>query len=120
MSSGYTVADLPRFAAVWLAVSVVVGPLPWCGGRRLGTAAADVRPYRRRGAAGRAPLAAEAILRLIQVEAWTGLDLARTDIQVGLIELAAAGVLPAVLAPAGERSARLPGRGDRHRGRNAS
>jgi hypothetical protein len=48
-------------------------------------------------------LAAEAILRLIQVEAWTGLDLARTDIQVGLIELAAAAVIPAVLLSPGER-----------------
>lgn len=48
-------------------------------------------------------LAAEAILRLIQVEAWTGLDVARTDIQVGLIELVAAGMLPAVLLAPGER-----------------
>ena len=48
-------------------------------------------------------LAAEAVLRLMQVEAWTGLDLARTDIQVGLIELAAAAVLPVLLLSDGER-----------------
>jgi hypothetical protein len=99
---GYTVADLPRFAAVWLAVSVVVGPLLGAAG---GTWARPRRPLDRIGAVAllAGTLAAEAILRLIQVEAWTGLDLARTDIQVGLIELAAAGVLPALLLSRGER-----------------
>ena len=90
------------FAGVWLAVSVVVGPLLGAAG---GAWARPRRPFDRIGAVGllAGTLAAEAILRLIQVEAWTGIDLARTDIQVGLIELAAAGVLPAVLLSRGER-----------------
>jgi hypothetical protein len=99
---GNTVADLVRTAGVWLAVSAVVGPL-------LGVAGgAWVRPraaWHRVGAVGllAGTLAAEGILRLIQVEAWTGLDPTRTDIQVGLIELAAAVALPAVLLSNGER-----------------
>lgn len=99
---GYTVADLPRFASVWLAVSVVVGPLLGAAG---GAWARPRRPFDRIGAVAllAGTLAAEAILRLIQVEAWTGLDLARTDVQVGLIELAAAGVLPILLLSRGER-----------------
>ena len=100
--AGTAPADLVRFAGVWLAVSVVVGPL-------LGAAGGAWRRPRRRfdriGAVAllAGTLAAEAILRLIQVESWTGLDLARTDIQVGLIELAAAVVIPAVLLSPGER-----------------
>jgi len=99
---GYTVADLPRFAAVWLAASVVVGPLLGAAG---GAWARARRTFDRIGAVAllAGTLAAEAILRLIQVEAWTGLDLARTDIQVGLIELAVAGALPALLLSRGER-----------------
>jgi uncharacterized protein DUF6518 len=99
---GYTVADLPRFAGVWLAVSVVVGPLLGAAG---GSWARPRRAFDRIAAVAllAGTLAAEAILRLIQVEAWTGLDLARTDIQVGLIELAAAGVLPALLLSRDER-----------------
>ena len=100
--AGNTVADLVRSAGVWLAVSVVVGPLLGAAG------GAWLRPrasWHRVGAVGllAGTLAAEAILRLIQVEAWTGLDLARTDIQVGLIELGAAAVVPAVLLRRGER-----------------
>ncbi|HEY8178977.1 MAG TPA: DUF6518 family protein, partial [Candidatus Limnocylindria bacterium] len=99
---GYTVADLPRSAGVWLAVSVVVGPPLGAAG---GAWARPRRPFDRIGAVAllAGTLAAEAILRLIQVEAWTGLDLARTGIQVGLIELIAAGVLPLVLLSPGER-----------------
>ena len=99
---GYSVADLVRFAGVWLAVSVVVGPLLGAAG---GAWRRPRRTFDRIGAVAllAGTLAAEAILRLIQVEAWTGLDLARTDIQVGLIELAAAAVIPAVLLSRGER-----------------
>ena len=99
---GYTVADLTRSAGVWLAVAVVVGPLLGAAG---GAWARPRRPFDRIGAVAllAGALAAEAILRLIQVQAWTGLDLARTDVQVGLIELAAAVVLPAVLLAPGER-----------------
>ncbi len=100
--AGNTVADLVRSAGVWLTVSVVVGPLLGAAG---GAWARPRRRFDRIGAVAllAGTLAAEAILRLIQVEAWTGLDLARTDIQVGLIELAVAGVLPAVLLSRGER-----------------
>jgi hypothetical protein len=100
--AGNTVADVARSAGVWLAVSVVVGPLLGAAG---GAWARPRRAFDRIGAVAllAGALAAEAILRLIQVEAWTGLDLARTDIQVGLIELAAAAVLPAVLLSPGER-----------------
>ena len=100
--SGYSVADLVRSAGVWLAVSVLVGPLLGAAG---GTWARPRRALDRIGAVAllAGTLAAEAILRLIQVEVWTGLDLTRTDIQVGLIELAAAAVLPAVLLAPGER-----------------
>ena len=68
---GYSVADLPRFAAVWLAVSVVVGPLLGAAG---GAWARPRRPFDRIGAVAllAGTLAAEAILRLIQVEVWTG------------------------------------------------
>jgi hypothetical protein len=100
--AGNSVADLVRTVGVWLAVSVVVGPLLGAAG---GAWARPRKPSYRIGAVAllTGTLAAEAILRLIQVEAWTGLDLARTDIQVGLIELAAAAAVPAVLLPAGER-----------------
>jgi len=99
---GNTVAELVRSAGVWLAVSLVVGPLFGAAG------GAWRRPRSRFGRIGAVALlagtlAAEGILRLIQVEAWTGIDLARTDIQVGLIELAAAAVLPAVLLSDGQR-----------------
>ncbi|HEX5578553.1 MAG TPA: DUF6518 family protein [Candidatus Limnocylindria bacterium] len=99
---GNAVADLVRTAGVWLAVSVVVGPLLGAAG---GAWVRPRAPRHRIGAVGLLAgiLAAEAILRLIQVEAWTGLDLARTDIQVGLIELAAAVVVPAVLLRPDER-----------------
>jgi Family of unknown function (DUF6518) len=99
---GNTVADLARPAGVWLAVSAVVGPLLGAAG---GAWARPRRAFDRIAAVAllAGTLAAEAILRLIQVEAWTGLDLARTDIQVGLIELAAAVVLPAVLLAPRER-----------------
>jgi Family of unknown function (DUF6518) len=99
---GNTVAELVRSAGVWLAVSAVVGPL-------FGAAGGAWRRARRPLARIRAvallagTLAAEGILRLIQVEAWTGIDLARTDIQVGLIELSVAAVLPIVLLSDGER-----------------
>ena len=88
---------------MWLAVSVVVGPLLGAAGGRLEHGPGGT--FDRIGAVAllAGTLAAEAILRLIQVEAWTGLDLARTDIQVGLIELAAAAVIPAVLLSPGER-----------------
>ncbi|HKO32432.1 MAG TPA: DUF6518 family protein [Candidatus Limnocylindria bacterium] len=100
--AGNTVADLARSAGVWLGVSVVVGPLLGAAG---GAWARPRRPFDRVGAVALlgGTLAAEAILRLIQVEAWTGLDLARTDIHVGLIELAAAVVLPILLLSRGER-----------------
>ncbi|HEX6474044.1 MAG TPA: DUF6518 family protein [Candidatus Limnocylindria bacterium] len=99
---GFSVADLMRSAGVWLAVSIVVGPVLGAAG---GAWRRPRRPLHRIGAAAllAGALAAEGVLRLIQVEAWTGLDLARTDIQVGLIELAAAAVLPAVLLSSGER-----------------
>jgi hypothetical protein len=99
---GNSVADLVRTAGVWLAVSVVVGPLLGAAG---GAWAEPGAPWPRVAAIGLLAgcLAAEAILRFIQVEAWTGLDVARTDIQVGLIELAAAAIIPFVLLPAGER-----------------
>ena len=89
-------------AGVWLAVSAVVGPLLGAAG---GAWARPTAPWHRAGAVGllAGTLAAEGIVRLIQVEAWTGLDLARTDIQVGLIELGAAAVLPAVMLGRGER-----------------
>lgn len=100
--AGNEVADVARSAGVWLAVSVVVGPLLGAAG---GAWARPRGAFDRIGAVAllAGTLAAEAILRLIQVEAWTGLDLARTDIQVGLIELAAAAVLPAVLLSPGDR-----------------
>lgn len=100
--AGNEVADVARSAGVWLAVSVVVGPLLGAAG---GAWARPRRAFERIGAVAllSGTLAAEAILRLIQVEAWTGLDLARTDIQIGLIELAVAAVLPAVLLSPGER-----------------
>ena len=99
---GNTVAELVRSAGVWLAVSVVVGPLLGAAG---GAWVRPSAPWHRVGAVGllAGTLAAEAILRLIQVEAWTGLDITRTDIQVGLIELGAAVVIPAVLLGRGER-----------------
>lgn len=99
---GNTVADLVRNAGVWLAVSVVVGPALGAAG---GTWARPRGPRERIGAVAllAGTLAAEGILRLIQVEAWTGLDLARTDIQVGLIELAVAAILPVVLLSDGQR-----------------
>lgn len=99
---GNTVADLLRSAGVWLAVSVVVGPLLGAAG---GAWSRARRPVERIGAVGllAGALAAEAILRLVQVEAWTGIDLARTDIQVGVVELGVAAVLPLLLLSPGER-----------------
>jgi hypothetical protein len=99
---GNTVADLARLAGVWLAVSVVVGPLLGAAG---GAWARPRRAFDRIGAVGllAGTLAAEAILRLVQVEAWTGIDLARTDIQVGMVELGVAAVVPLLLLSTGER-----------------
>ena len=110
---GNTVADLPRSPACGWRCRWSSGR---CLVRREGAWARPRRPFDRIGAVAllAGTLAAEAILRLIQVEAWTGLDLARTDIQVGLIELAAAAVIPAVFSPR-RTAARLPGHGGRDR-----
>jgi hypothetical protein len=100
-AGGNEVADLVRMAGAWLLIAAVVGPL-------LGVAGAV---WSRGDARGRGLavsllgglLLAEAAQRLIQVEAWTGLDLARSDIQVGLVDLAAALLLPALLLRGMER-----------------
>ena len=99
---GYSVADPLRSAGVWLAVSVVVGPVLGAAG---GAWARPTASWHRVGSVGLlcGALTAEGILRLIQVEAWTGIDLARTDIQVGLVEIAVAAALPALLLSPGER-----------------
>jgi hypothetical protein len=98
--AGNSVGDLARVAGVWLAAAFMVGPALgacgaiWVGHRRWRVAA---------GAALPGVLLAEACQRLIQVEAWTGLDLTRTDIQVGIIETAAGLLLPLLLLRRGER-----------------
>jgi hypothetical protein len=101
-AAGNSVADLARVAGVWLAAAFMVGPaLGACG-------AVWASHGHWRVAAGAAlpgVLLAEACQRLIQVEAWTGLDLSRTDIQVGIVETTAGLLLPALLLGRGERAA---------------
>jgi hypothetical protein len=100
-ATGDGFANLERLVALWLVAAAVVGPAFGA----FGALWAD------RGSRWRAPAAgalvgavlAEALFRLVQVEAWTGLDLARTDIQVGLVELAAGIAAPLVLLRPHER-----------------
>jgi hypothetical protein len=98
---GNEVADLARVAGAWLVIAAVVGPVlgaagaAWSGGdaRSRGLAVSLLGGL----------LLAEAAHRLIQVEAWTGLDLTRSDIQVGLVEVASALLVPLLLLRAEDR-----------------
>ena len=105
---GYTVADLTRSAGVWLAVAVVVGPLLGAAG---GAWARPRRPFDRIGAVAllAGALAAEAILRLIQVR---GVDRARpgSDRHPGWPDRACRGRRAAGrVTRTGRAAARLPG-----------
>jgi hypothetical protein len=97
---GHQVADAVRGTLVWLGLAALVGPV-------LGAAGATWSS----GSPSRAVavsllgglLLAEVVYRWIQVEAWTGIDLARSDIQVGLVDVVAAALLPLVLLRGPER-----------------
>jgi hypothetical protein len=94
-------SSLSLLVPVWLLVAVVTGSLVgatgglWASGGR----------YRMFGPmilAG--ALLAEAAYRFILVEGWTGIDLSRTALQVALVDLVAALLVPVLLL---ERSQRL-------------
>ena len=82
-------------AGVWLAAAALAGPIFGAAGA-LWAAGSD----RWRVAAGSivaAGLLAEAAYRLIQLEAWDGIDLARTSMQVAVVDTLVAAALPLVL-----------------------
>jgi hypothetical protein len=91
---GGTPSSLGLLVPVWLVVAVATGALVgatgglWASGRR----------YREVGqmVLGGA-LLAEATYRFILVEGWTGIDLSRTALQVALVDLVAALLVPVLL-----------------------
>jgi hypothetical protein len=99
-AAGNEVADVMRVAGAWLVVAVVVGPI-------LGAAAGTWSGRTRHRIMGVSLLAgsllAEAVFRLVQVEVWTGIDVARTDIQVGMVDAAAGLLAPILLLGPDER-----------------
>jgi len=89
-------ADIARLAAlVWLGAAALAGPLFGAAGR-LWAAGAD-----RGRVVGVAILAggllAEAAYRFVELEAWDGIDLARTSMQVAAVDTAFAVALPILL-----------------------
>jgi hypothetical protein len=85
--------ELP--ALVWLAVAAVAGPLLGAAG---GAWAAADRRHRIAGVAVLAgALLAEAVYRFVELEAWDGIDVARTSMQVALVDGLAALLLPLLL-----------------------
>ena len=92
--AGNEVADLARAGGAWLLVAAVVGPMLGAAGgywARDGERSRVVPIAILAGA-----LLAEAAFRLIQVEAWDGFDIARSDVQVGLVDVAVAALVPIV------------------------
>ena len=84
---------LPQIAAAWLVVAALSGGAMGAGG---GAWSAD--RYRLPGPTLLAgALLAEAAYRFIEVEGWRGIDLARSGVQVALIDVLAAAFLPAIL-----------------------
>jgi hypothetical protein len=100
-ATGNGFAGLERLAGLWLVAALVVGPAFGAGGALW----ADRGSRWRAAAAGAlaGALLAEAAFRLVQVEVWTGFDLARTSIQVGIIETIAGLLVPILLLGRGER-----------------
>jgi hypothetical protein len=98
-AAGNEVSDVTRVAGAWVVVAVVVGPI-------LGAAGGAWSGRTRHRILGAGMLAgtllAEAVFRLVQVEVWTGIDLARTEIQIGLIDAAAGLLVPVLLLEPGE------------------
>ena len=96
MAAGGQMADVAQQAAVvWLAAAAVAGPAFGAAGS-LWASGID-----RRRVAGVAILAggllAEAAYRFVQLEAWDGIDLARTSMQVVVVDAAVAVALPLLL-----------------------
>jgi hypothetical protein len=91
---GGTPSSLGLLVPVWLAVAVATGSLVgatgglWASGGRYRM----VGPMILGGA-----LLAEATYRFILVEGWTGIDLSRTALQVALVDLVAAVLVPVIL-----------------------
>ena len=100
---GNEVADLVRGLGAWLLIAAVVGPVLGAAGAAWSAGSGPTRGLAVSLLGGL--LLAEAGHRLIQVEAWTGLDLTRSDIQVGLVDLLAAMLVPLLLLRRSERGA---------------
>jgi hypothetical protein len=99
---GHSVAELARALIAWSVVGILVGPLlgasgAWWAGARSG------RVLGLGFLTG--SLMAEAAFRLVQHQFWTGIDLARTDPQVALVDGLAALLLPWLLLPRSDRLA---------------
>jgi hypothetical protein len=82
-------------AGVWLAAAVLAGPLFGAAGALWATHADRWRVLAVGLLAG--GLLAEAAQRFIELEAWDGIDLARTSMQVAAVDTLAAAILPLVL-----------------------
>jgi hypothetical protein len=95
-AGGHAVAELGRALAAWTIVALIVGPVMGvCGASWAG---ATARSSTAVGVLGSA-LLAEAVFRLLQHQVWTGIDVARTDPQVALLDALGAILLPGLLLP---------------------
>jgi hypothetical protein len=86
--------DLGIVSLAWIAVAVVAGPA-------FGAAGGAWRSSRSPVAVGilAGALLAEAAYRFIELEAWDGIDVTRTSMQVAIVNLVAAALAPALLLP---------------------
>lgn len=94
LALGSVFVDPQRATAVWGAVALLVGgPLgaagaTWAAGGRRAAAAVGLLS---------GLLLAEALVRFVEVEGWTGYDLARTALQVAAVDAIVAALAPALL-----------------------
>ena len=87
--------DVGLVTIAWLVAGAVAGPLFGAAGGAWGEPGGRQRVVAAAVLAG--GLMAEAAYRFIQLEAWDGIDVARTSMQVALVDAIAAALVPVVL-----------------------
>jgi Family of unknown function (DUF6518) len=87
-------ADLAVVSIAWIGVAVVVGPVFGAAGGTWRSRRSPVAVAILTGA-----LLAEAAYRFIELEAWDGIDVTRTSMQVTIVNLVAAIAAPVLLLP---------------------
>jgi len=91
---GVAPADLGVVSIAWIGVALVAGPVFGAAGGTWRSSRSPVAVAILTGA-----LLAEAAYRFIELEAWDGIDVTRTSMQVAIVNLVAAIVLPVLLLP---------------------